>query len=209
MNPGYLSFFCLFIVAVLGWMGLFDEFLSRLQLQKRAFFLLLISICLTSAWYIPLYADSAVSIGTFVLPLGFFCFLWGKEERDSRTYTLAAALLTGVTLFLFRYMLQLDPVLRIVDEVYLIAAVTAVLSIVISRRTEQTLSIIGLGLMFMEILVQFLLRAQVQPIVLGDFSFRDALIFSMLFALLLHSVVFNCIEISVSLARKALVKRSR
>lgn len=209
MNPGYLSAICLLLIVVLGWMGALDGLLARLQIRMRTFLALLFAVYLTSGWHIPLGSITSVSVGAFVLPAMYFFFLWGRQERDIRSYNFAAALLTGVTLFLLRYVLKLDPVLHIVDEIYLIAGATAILPLVMSRHAEQVVTIAGLGLCFMEVMSWMFLNPPGFPTVIGEFSFRDSLVFSLLLALLLHMVVFRCVDASTTLVRKVLVKRSR
>ncbi|GED12747.1 hypothetical protein AM501_19495 [Aneurinibacillus migulanus] len=209
MNPGYLSAICLLLIVVLGWMGALDGLLARLQIRMRTFLALLFAVYLTSGWHIPLGSITSVSVGAFVLPAMYFFFLWGRQERDIRSYNFAAALLTGVTLFLLRYVLKLDPVLHIVDEIYLIAGATAILPLVMSRHAEQVITIAGLGLCFMEVMSWMFLNPPGFPTVIGEFSFRDSLVFSLLLALLLHMVVFRCVDASTTLVRKVLVKRSR
>lgn len=209
MNPGYLSAICLLLIVVLGWMGALDGLLARLQIRMRTFLALLFAVYLTSGWHIPLGSITSVSVGAFVLPAMYFFFLWGRQERDIRSYNFAAALLTGATLFLLRYVLKLDPVLHIVDEIYLIAGATAVLPLVMSRHAEQVITIAGLGLCFMEVMSWMFLNPPGFPTVIGEFSFRDSLVFSLLLALLLHMVVFRCVDASTTLVRKVLVKRSR
>lgn len=209
MNPGYLSAICLLFIVVLGWMGALDGLLVRLQLRMRTFLALLFAIYVTSGWYIPLGSIISVSIGALVLPAVYFFFLWGRQERDIRSYNFAAALLTGVTLFLLRYVLKLDPVLHVVAETYLIAGATAVLPLVMGRHAEQVITIAGLGLCFMEVMSGIFLNPPGIPAVIGEFSFRDSLVFSLFMALLLHMVVFRCVDVSTTLVRKVLVKRSR
>lgn len=209
MNPGYLSAICLLLIVVLGWMGALDGLLARLQIRMRTFLAFLFAVYLTSGWHIPLGSITSVSVGAFVLPVMYFFFLWGRQERDIRSYNFAAALLTGVTLFLLRYVLKLDPVLHIVDEIYLIAGATAILPLVMSRHAEQVITIAGLGLCFMEVMSWMFLNPPGFPTVIGEFSFRDSLVFSLLLALLLHMVVFRCVDASTTLVRKVLVKRSR
>jgi hypothetical protein len=209
MNPGYLSAFCLLLIAVLAWMGLLDGLLSRLQIRLRTFYALLFAHYLASGWYIPFGPYITLSVGTFLLPIVFFLFLWGRQERESRNYSFAAALLAGVTLFLLRYIIRLDPVLHVVDEVYLVAGVAVVLTVVMSRQADQALIIMGLGLCLMEIVTQVLVYSSVNAVTLGEFAFRDALVFSLLTGLLVHAAVFRCIDASGALARKVLVRRSR
>lgn len=209
MNPGYISAFCMLIIAVVIWMGLLDGLLERLKLGQRTLFILLFVMYMTSGWMIPLGTYTAIGIGNFILPLLFFLFLWSRLMYESRNYSFAAALLLGVTLFLLRYMLQLDPILHVVNEIYLIACTAAVLPILMSRHVELILIIEGLGLCFMEILTQLLLYPKDFFVVVGDFVFRDALVFSLCAALLVHTAVFRCVDASASLMRKVLVRRSR
>jgi hypothetical protein len=209
MNPGYLSAFCLLLIALLVWMGTLHNMIGRLGLRPRTFYLFLFLLFVTSGWYIPLGANAEISIGAFFLPMSLFLFLWGRQERDNRTYSFAAALLAGVTLFLLRYMLKLDPVLQVTGEVYLIAGVAVALTPLMSRQAEQCLLTMGLGLCFMEVLTQLLLYPSRHFITLGEFAFRDVLVFSLFIGLFLRAVLFHCMDVSISLVRKALVRRSR
>ncbi|MFT9847544.1 YphA family membrane protein [Aneurinibacillus sp. REN35] len=209
MNPGYISAFCMLIIVVVIWMGLLDGLLKRLKLGQRTLFILIFAMYMASGWTIPLGTYTAISIGSFVLPLLFFLFLWSRLAYESRNYSFAAALLLGVTLFLLRYMLQLDPILHVMNETYLIACTAAALPILMSRHAELILIIEGLGLCFMEILTELLLHPKNFFVVVGDFVFRDALVFSLCTALLVHTAVFRCVDASASFMRKVLVRRSR
>ncbi|AMA73593.1 MULTISPECIES: hypothetical protein [Aneurinibacillus] len=208
MNPGYLSFVCLFFILVFSWMGTMDALFSRLRIQARTFFILLGVFYLTSGWFIP-FGMGACSVGAFLLPFVFFFALWSRQERDIRQYSFTAALLCGVTLFLFRYMLMIDPILQVADEVYLVAGVAASLAPFMTRKPEQAFIIIGFGLCLMEVLVQFFLYSYAPSVTLGGFIFRDMLVLSLLVGMALHSVLFFCLRISMSLMRKVLVKRGR
>lgn len=196
------------VIGIIGWMGLLDGLLSSLRMRPRTLFILLLTVYVMSGWHVPL-GGTAVSVGGFALPLLCFLFLWAKLTQENRSYAFAAALLLGVTLFLLRYMLQLDPILHVTDEVYLIACAAALLPLLLSRYTALILIIEGLGLCFMEVLSQLFLYPKGFVAMLGDFAFRDALILSVCAALLTHAFVYRCVDASAALMRKVLVKRSR
>lgn len=201
MNAGYLSFCCLLLIWIIGWMGLLDELSRRIGIRPRVFLFLLIAVLLTGNIEVQVYGIG-LSVGSFLLPLGLFAYVWAREEKDARRYILAAALLAGVTLFMLRYMLRLDPVLQIVGEDYLLASGALLLTLMMSRDAAHGLAIVGLALCIADVLFAGYTYQLNGQSVIGSLSFRDGLVLALIVSLSGQRVMTIGIDIGTGLARR-------
>ncbi|WCN36725.1 YphA family membrane protein [Aneurinibacillus uraniidurans] len=201
MNAGYLSFCCLLLIWIVGWMGMLDGLSQRIGIRPRVFLFLLLVVLLTGNIEVHAYGIG-LYMGSFLLPLGMFTYVWAREEKDVRRYILTAALLAGVTLFLLRYMLRLDPVLQIVGENYLLASVALLLALMMSRDVAHGLAIVGLAFCIMDILFAGYTYQLNRQSVIGSLAFRDGLVLALIVSLSGQCVMAACVDIGIGTVRR-------
>ncbi|BAU28914.1 hypothetical protein DFP93_103239 [Aneurinibacillus soli] len=201
MNAGYFSFCCLLLIWIVGWMGMLDGLSWRIGIRPRFFLFLLLAVLLTGNIEVQAYGIG-LYIGSFLLPLGLFAYVWAREEKDARRYVLTAALLAGVTLFLLRYMLRLDPVLQIVEENYLLASVALLLTLMMSRDAAHGLVIVGLAFCIADILFAGYTYQLNGQSIIGSLSFRDGLVLALIVSLSGQRMIAICIDIGTGMARR-------
>ncbi|WP_027417472.1 YphA family membrane protein [Aneurinibacillus terranovensis] len=179
MNPGYLSLLCLFIIYVLYWMGSLQPVFRSLCIKPALFLFALPVGCLLSSCAIPFTSGVSVSLG-YILWLGLFMMFWGREGYEVRLYLFPSAMLVGVSLFLLRYVLQLDPVLQFMAQPYFVAVASLVITFFLAYDISHTFIMTGLGLCMMEIFDSVWLYSQAGEVTVGDLSFIDVLLLSLL-----------------------------
>lgn len=206
MNAGYFSFCCLLLIWIVGWMGLLDELSRRIGIRPRVFLFLLLAVLLAGNIEVQAYGIG-LSIGSFLLPLGLFAYVWAREEKDARRYILAAALLAGATLFMLRYMLRLDPVLQIVEENYLLASGALLLTLIMSRDLAHGMAIMGLAFCMADILFAGYTYQLSGQGMIGSLAFRDGLVLALIVSLSGQRVMVVCLDIGAGLVQRMLGMR--
>lgn len=202
MNPGYITYLCMFILLILLWMGWLRTFLLQIGIGEKGFATLLGLYFLFSFFVLPLGDYIRINVGLFLFPALLFFWVWGNEAGENRMNIFASFLLVGVNLFLLRYVIRIDPVLLVMNETFMVSIAAILLVLILGRDSKQVFLIGGMGVYFSELLYQgWIFFHEGQPF-LGDGMFSDIILLSLLIALPLRKGiewVMSCLTIRFNL----------
>lgn len=202
MNSGHIAYLFMFILLIMLWMGWLRSFLMQIKVRERLFALFLAFSFLFSFLNVPITDKFSINIGLFLFPMLLFLWVWGNEDKESRMNIFASFLLLGVNLFLLRYVIRIDPVLLIMSEALMIGLVAMIIVLILGKNIKQVFLITGMGVYLMEFLYQGWVYIHSKEMVWGDGVFCDALLFSLIGAVLLRrgiEWVMSCLSIRFNL----------
>ncbi|GAB7386246.1 hypothetical protein BSNK01_00810 [Bacillaceae bacterium] len=173
MNDGYIAFFAYWFMLLLWFSGFFDNWLKKAGIPFWALGGILIAAAFAHWVKLDVAAGVELNAGGFLLPFLLAFAMWTKAEERYRLTLLTQAFFTGATLFLLREMFRLDPVLMVVDELYLLAVAAVVISFVAAKSFAHLFIVLAMGLSFQETLFQLGLREHLPAVELGEGYYCD------------------------------------
>ncbi|MBO8170677.1 MAG: hypothetical protein H0Z33_02180 [Bacillaceae bacterium] len=173
MNPGYLSFLSYWFVFIFIWIGLLSPFLNQIQIKKRYFYLIFLVSWIGTFFNIPIYEKLQINVGGYAVPFLLAMWIWTRENEQHRAHLFSVGALIGASVLLVRGMIRLDPVIMIVDEMYMVAILTGFLSLIAVRRYIHHVFVITMGLFVEQILYTWYFWDKLNVVVLGNAAFRD------------------------------------
>ncbi|HJV46542.1 MAG TPA: hypothetical protein VJ824_12555 [Bacillota bacterium] len=173
MNTGYQALIIIWFLILFSWIGFFDRFFQLHPMNKRWVIRFLLLFLFGAGYQIPLPDHGQLSIISFLLPFVISVWVWIRLGDTNRLHVLTASFLVGTSIFLLRLLLQLDPVLMVMNEKYMQVGLMLFLVNVATHAPIQQFVLLGFGLTFSEIGFQYYQWEKTGHYELGSFAYCD------------------------------------
>lgn len=193
-----LGFILLIASGVLVLFGAGQRVLDRMRLTDREAILFIALII--AGGFLPdiwLSRSFAFNVGGALVPLGLCAYLWFKADTFlEKARSIAAALLTGVAVYVLGRVLPADPAEMVVDPTLVYGAASGLIAYVFGRSRRGAFIAGTLGVMLANLAAWGYANAQGadQALVLGGAGGFDVIVLSGLIAVLLSELVGELIE---------------